>query len=69
MAPHAISVSWQRGGIDGAAHTVCLLADQLGIELWRVGSAKRMIFGPRQPTVSEWMSRNAVVAFHVCEKA
>jgi hypothetical protein len=27
-----------------------------------------MTVGPGEPALSEWMSRNAVVAFHECEK-
>jgi len=46
----------------------CLLADQLGIQLRRVGCGKRMTFGPGESALSEWMSRNALVAFHVCDK-
>jgi hypothetical protein len=46
----------------------CLLADELGIELRRVGSGKRMTFGPGEAKLSEWMDRNAFVATHVCEK-
>jgi GIY-YIG catalytic domain-containing protein len=46
----------------------CLLAKQFGIEMRRVGSGKRMTFGPGEAALSEWMGRNAFVAFHVCEK-
>jgi hypothetical protein len=45
----------------------CLLANQLGIQLRRVGGGKRMRFGPGETALSEWMARNAFVAFHVCE--
>jgi hypothetical protein len=45
----------------------CLLADQLGIQLRRVGSGNRMTFGPGEVKLSEWMAQNAFVTFHVCE--
>ena len=46
----------------------CLLADQLGLELRRVGSGKRMTFGPGEAALSEWMAENALVVWHVCER-
>lgn len=46
----------------------CLLADELGIELRRVGSGKRMTFGLGEAVLSEWLAENAFVTFHVCEK-
>ena len=33
----------------------CLLADQLGIELRRVGSGTRLTFGDGEQALSEWM--------------
>ena len=35
----------------------CLLADQLGIELRRVGSGTRLTFGDGEQALSEWMRR------------
>ena len=43
----------------------CLLADQLGIELRRVGSGTRMTFLGGEQTLSAWMSANARVAWIV----
>jgi GIY-YIG catalytic domain len=40
----------------------CLLADELGIELRRVGSGKRMTFSDGERILSEWMATNALVA-------
>ena len=40
-----------------------LLADELGLRLRRVGSGKRMTFGPGEPTLSEWMAENALVGW------
>jgi hypothetical protein len=60
-----------RGNAEGSTLRLtlgCLLADQLGIELRRVGSGKRMTFGLGEAAISEWMGRNAFVAFHVCER-
>jgi hypothetical protein len=45
----------------------CLLAEQLGIELRRVGSGNRMTFGQGEAKLSEWMAENAFVVFHVCD--
>jgi hypothetical protein len=41
----------------------CLLADQLGIELRRVGSGTRMTFSLGELGLSAWMSENALVAW------
>jgi hypothetical protein len=46
----------------------CLLADQLGIELRRVGSGHRMTFSTGETVLSQWLEENARVAWHVCEK-
>jgi hypothetical protein len=45
-----------------------LLANRLGIELRRVGSGKRMTFGPGEAKLSGWMAENAFVAFRVCDR-
>jgi hypothetical protein len=45
-----------------------MLAEQLGIELRRVGSGKRMTFGPGEAILSDWMAENAYVIWHCCEE-
>lgn len=41
----------------------CLLADELGIELRRVGSGTRRTFGPDEAVLSQWMASNALVSW------
>jgi hypothetical protein len=41
----------------------CLLADELGIELRRVGSGSRMTFGDGEQVLSAWMAENAFVSW------
>lgn len=41
----------------------CLLADQLGIELRRVGSGTRRTFGAGEATLSQWMATNALISW------
>ena len=41
----------------------CLLAEELGIELRRVGSGKRMTFSSDESILSDWMEQNAVVTW------
>jgi hypothetical protein len=41
----------------------CLLADELGIELRRVGSGTRRTFGAGEATLSQWMADNALVSW------
>src|SRR5262249_45882841 len=41
----------------------CLLADELGIKLQRVGSGKRLTFASGEAVLSEWMGRNAAVCW------
>jgi hypothetical protein len=43
----------------------CLLADDPGIRLRRVGTGKRMTFGEGEKTLNEWLRRNAFVAWVV----
>jgi hypothetical protein len=43
----------------------CLLAEELGIELRRVGSGKRMTFVEGERTLSAWMAENAYVSWTV----
>jgi hypothetical protein len=46
----------------------CILAGQLGIELRRVGSGKRLTFSHGEERLSEWLENNARVTWHVCEE-
>ncbi|WP_084730345.1 GIY-YIG nuclease family protein [Mycolicibacterium elephantis] len=41
----------------------CLLAEELGIELRRVGSGKRRTFGQGEAALSQWMAENAFVSW------
>ncbi len=41
----------------------CLLADELGIKLRRVGSGKRKTFGLDEAVLSNWMAQNAYVTW------
>jgi hypothetical protein len=43
----------------------CLLAHQIGIQLRRVGSGKRMTFGEGEDVLSAWMAENSFVCWHV----
>jgi hypothetical protein len=45
----------------------CLLADELGIQLRRVGSGSRMTFGGGEQALSGWMAENAFVSWVVRE--
>ena len=45
----------------------CLLADELGIELRRVGSGTRMTFSTGEQLLSEWLRKNARVVWKACE--
>ena len=46
----------------------CLLATELGLELRRVGSGKRMTFSTGETRLSEWMEENARVVWQVCQE-
>ena len=47
----------------------CLLSDQLGIELRRVGRSERLMFTPEgEAALSAWMEENAFVCWMVCEE-
>jgi hypothetical protein len=46
----------------------CLLAGELGIELRRVGSGKRMTFVEGEHRLSAWMAENAYVSWIACER-
>ncbi len=43
----------------------CLLADELGIELRRASSGKRLTFCDGKSRLNEWLARNAFVTWHV----
>jgi hypothetical protein len=45
----------------------CLLAEELGIELRRVGSGNRMTFSTGEECLSQWLDRNARVVWKICE--
>jgi hypothetical protein len=58
-----------RGNAEGSTLRLtlgCLLSDELGIELRRVGSGKRMTFGSGEDELTRWMAENALVAWQVC---
>src|SRR6476620_466398 len=58
-----------RGNAEGSTLRLslgCILAAQLGIELRRVGSGKRLTFGPGEQRLSEWLEENARVAWFPC---
>lgn len=44
-----------------------ILADELGIELRRVGSGKRLTFSTGEAVLSKWLEVNARVVWHACE--
>jgi GIY-YIG catalytic domain-containing protein len=46
----------------------CLLAKHLGIGLRRVGSGKRMTFGPRERALTAWMKRHVRVTWILTTK-
>jgi hypothetical protein len=46
----------------------CLLSQDLGIELRRVGSGRRMTFGAGERVLSDWLERNARVAWLACDE-
>jgi len=41
----------------------CLLESRLGTVLRRVGSGKRMTFGPQEPALTRWIAETAAVAW------
>jgi hypothetical protein len=60
-----------RGNAEGSTLRLslgCLLADELGIELRRVGSGKRLTFSAGEERLSQWMDENARVVWHVCDE-
>lgn len=57
-----------RGNAEGSTLRLtlgCLLADNLGIQLRRVGSGKRFTFGGGEHLLSAWMAENALVTWTV----
>jgi len=46
----------------------CLLANELGIELRRVGSGHRLTFSTGEAVLSQWLEGNSRVAWHVCDE-
>jgi hypothetical protein len=59
-----------RGNAEGSTLRLslgCLMANQLGIELRRVGSGKRLTFSTGEQRLSEWLTENARVAWMVCD--
>jgi hypothetical protein len=46
----------------------CLLADELGIQLRRVGSGKRMTFLEGEQALSSWLAENAYVSWVVRDR-
>lgn len=46
----------------------CLLADELGIQLRRVGSGRRRTFDAGELVLSAWMAENALVSWVVCDR-
>jgi hypothetical protein len=46
----------------------CLLADELGIQLRRVGSGRRRTFVAGEQVLSAWMAKNALVSWVVRER-
>jgi hypothetical protein len=47
----------------------CLLAEQLGVELRRVGSGTRLAFADGEAQLSQWMGENAFVCWVAHERA
>lgn len=60
-----------RGNAEGSTLRLtlgCLLADQLGIRLYRVGSGKRMTFCEGEAVLNRWMDENAFVCWMVTDE-
>ena len=55
-----------RGNAEGSTLRLtlgCLLAEELNIELRRVGSGARFTFGRGEALLSDWMEQNAIVCW------
>jgi hypothetical protein len=60
-----------RGNAEGSTLRLslgCLLSQNLGIELRRVGSGRRMTFGAGERVLSDWLERTARVAWLACDQ-
>lgn len=60
-----------RGNAEGSTLRLtlgCLLAERLGITLYRVGSGKRMTFCDGEEVLSAWMAENAFVCWTVTDE-
>jgi hypothetical protein len=60
-----------RGNAEGSTLRLslgCILADELGIELRRVGSGRRFTFSTGESRISEWLEQNARVVWKVCDE-
>jgi hypothetical protein len=60
-----------RGNAEGSTLRLslgCILADQLGIELRRVGSGNRLTFSRGEERLSQWMDENARVVWTLCDE-
>ena len=58
-----------RGNAEGSTLRLslgCLLSQDLRVELRRVGSGRRMPFGSGEQALSDWLDRNARVAWLPC---
>ena len=63
--PTSISHARERGRLDIAPDVGCLLSEELGLQLRRVGSGKRLTFYDGEKRLSEWLAENAFVAWEV----
>jgi GIY-YIG catalytic domain len=55
-----------RGNAEGSTLRLtlgCLLKDEIGTVLRRVGSGNRMTFGPNEKRLTEWLAKKAVVGW------
>jgi GIY-YIG catalytic domain len=60
-----------RGNAEGSTLRLslgCLLSQDLGIELRRVGSGRRMTLGAGERALSDWLEQNARVAWLACDE-
>jgi hypothetical protein len=60
-----------RGNAEGSTLRLtlgCLLSGELGLELRRVGSGKRLTFCDGEERISKWLATNAFVTWEVCSE-
>jgi hypothetical protein len=60
-----------RGNAEGSTLRLtlgCLLLHSIGVELRRVGGGRRMTFGVGEQILSDWLDRNARVAWLACDE-